>query len=227
MKTNMSPDSYLQDRYALKDEAYYGGGRADYVAALPDDPSAAILEIGAGDGATGALALRAGKAGRYVGVEMFEPVAVKARGVLSEVLVGNAETMDLPFQPATFDALIMSEVLEHLVDPEALLGRLLPLLKPGARVFASSPNIAHFKVVYELVMGRFRYEKLGTMDHTHLRWFTPETYRTMFERAGFVVDNTAPFVRLRGLKGLGLGLLGRRFDHLGWGQINLQGHRPG
>lgn len=222
----MSPDSYLQDQYALKDKTYYGGGRADYVAALPDDPSAAILEIGAGDGATGALALRAGKACRYVGVEMFEPIAVKARGVLSEVLVGNVETMELPFKSATFDALILSEVLEHLVDPEALLVRLLPLLKPGGRLFASSPNIAHFKVIYELVMGRFRYEGKGTMDHTHLRWFTPATYREMFERVGFVVDQTSPLVRLRGSKGRILSLFGHRFDHLGWGQINLHGHRP-
>ena len=215
---------YLSEQYRTKHAAYYSGARADYVAALPDNPAAAVLELGCGNGATGAMALRDGKCGTYVGIEMFEPMAREAQAVLTQVHIGNVETMALPYQPRTFDALIMSEVLEHLVDPDAVLRRLAGLLKPGARVYASSPNISYWRVIRELILGRFDYTDSGPMDRTHLRWFTPRSFRAMFEASGIEVDR---------LGALGEDTQGRlvrmllhwRFGHLFWGQINLHGHR--
>src|SRR3990170_7159145 len=79
--------------YAVKPASYFSGARADFVDRLPRDPSAAILEIGCGTGATGALALSEGACGRFVGVELFEKAAAEAREVLSEVVTGNVESL--------------------------------------------------------------------------------------------------------------------------------------
>jgi 2-polyprenyl-3-methyl-5-hydroxy-6-metoxy-1,4-benzoquinol methylase len=217
---------YLQPAYARKSAAYFSGARADYVRELAASQHAAILEIGCGTGATGALALREGKCGTYVGVEMFEPAARQAAQTLSRVHTGNVEQMDLPYPPDSFDALICSEVLEHLVDPESLLVRLLPLLRPGARVFASSPNAAHWQIIVRLARGRFEYEDSGPMDRTHLRWFTPHSYRALFERAGFVVDRVAPLADFRGWRRLLRALGGERLAHLSGVQIDLRAHVP-
>ena len=105
--------------------------RDDYVAALPDDPEASILEIGCSNGATGALALARGKCRRYCGVELFPEPAAAARERLTEVVEGDVEQLELPWPAQSFDALILSEVLEHLRDPWAVLERLRPLLRPG------------------------------------------------------------------------------------------------
>lgn len=211
--------------YDTKDEAYFSAARADFVARLPRDPGAAVLEVGCGDGATGALALKHGRAGRYVGVELVGHVAETARQRLGEVVTGNIETIALPWPAASFDALILSEVLEHLIDPWATLEKLARVVRPGGLVMASSPNIAHWRVVKELIAGRFELTDRGVFDRTHMRWFTPATFADMFERAGFRVQSVGP-VRPFSDKARAVSRLTRgRLDHLFMTQIELIGHR--
>lgn len=218
--------SYLGDAYQVKDQAYFGAARADYVDLLPADPNARILELGCGNGATGALALSHGKAGEYIGIEMFEPMARIAERALTRVHVGDVAQLDLDYPPHYFDALIMSEVLEHLVDPYAVLARLVRLVRPGGLVMASSPNVGHWQVVAQLLVGQFDYTDAGPMDRTHLRWFTASSYARMFKEAGVVVERVGPFGE-ETWKGRLLGpLLGplRQLRHF---QINLIGHVAG
>lgn len=218
-------DRYLTGSYLSKDRSYFRNARLDYVDALPANPEASILELGCGNGATGLAVQQAGKCARYVGIEMFEPEALKAAEVLTRVHIGNVETLELPYDEATFDALIMSEVLEHLIEPDRVLARLVRLLKPGGRVFASSPNIAHWKPIWDLIQGRFEYQQQGLMDRTHLRWFTPASFRRLFESAGVEVDSLRPYVPVSRPKAMLFGLLGSRYSHLSCSQMNVHGHR--
>ena len=86
--------------YDLKDTSYFAMARDDYVAALPDNPEASILEIGCSNGATGALALAQGKCRRYCGVELFPEPAAAARERLTEVVEGDVEQLELPWPAA-------------------------------------------------------------------------------------------------------------------------------
>lgn len=212
--------------YRDKPDAYFSGARQDFVARLPDNPSAAILEIGCAFGLTGELALRLGKCNRYVGVDISEHAGEIARTRLSEVLVGNVETMTPPFPEGSFDALFMSEVLEHLIDPWGVLAKLRPLLRPGAMVMASSPNIAQTKLVLSLLKGRWDLVDRGPMDRTHMRWFTPATYREMFEGAGYEVVECHPLVAPSVRARLVSAATGGRLDHLFWRQICVVARRP-
>lgn len=211
--------------YEGKATAYFTNARADFVRSLPLDPTARVLEIGCGNGATGALAMARGRAGHYVGVELVEGQGRKAREVLSDVLIGDVERMDFDWQPAEFDALIMSEVLEHLVEPGALLRRLHRFIRPGGIVLASSPNISHWRVLRELLKGRFDLADQGVFDRTHLRWFTPATFAAMFETAGFRIDRVGPVTpfspRVETISRLTFG----HIDHLFMTQIAVQGTR--
>lgn len=185
----------LSEDYQAKDASYFTNPRADFVDLLPADPKARILELGCGGGATGELALRTGKAGYYVGIEAFEPMAERARTVLSDVYTGDVERLDLPPELSGFDVLIMSEVLEHLTNPEAVVERLTRALKPGALVLASSPNICHWQNIMSLLKGRFEYTDSGMMDRTHLKWFTPYSFEKMFNEAGIETQWIGPLVR--------------------------------
>jgi SAM-dependent methyltransferase len=212
--------------YELKDESYFAMARADYVAALPHSVDAAILEIGCSNGATGALALERGKCGRYCGVELFPGPAAMARERLTEVIVGDIEQIELPWPPASFDALVLSEVLEHLRDPWAVLARLRPLLRVCALVFASTPNVAHRDIILMLLRGRWELSSYGPLDATHLRWFTPASMREAFERAGYAVDSVEPLGGLGPGSALADRLLRGRLRHLWHRQIDLRAHVP-
>jgi SAM-dependent methyltransferase len=47
----------------------------------------------------------------------------------------------LPFGDAEFDTVLCLEGLEHVLDPQALLGELCRITRPGGRVIISTPNI--------------------------------------------------------------------------------------
>jgi len=136
--------------------------------------------------------LAAKRCGWYCGVELSEQAANVAQEQLSEVIVGDIETIDLPWPEQHFDALIMSEVLEHLVDPWRVLRKVRPLMRDGAIVLASSPNVSHHRVIRMLLNGRWDLVEAGTMDRTHLRWFTPNSYAAMFEECGYKVEEMTP-----------------------------------
>ncbi len=207
--------------YAVKPASYFSNARADFVDRLPHDPTAQILEIGCGTGATGALALSEGCCGRYVGVELFEAAAAEAREVLSDVITGNVETLDFDWQPACFDAVIFSEVLEHLVEPGEVLKKIARFVRPGGLLLASSPNISHWSVVRELIMGRFDLADQGVFDRTHLRWFTPHSFAEMAEKAGFDILELGPVTAFSPRTELISRLTGGRFDHLFMTQIAM------
>lgn len=222
---SLSGVSHGAASYERKSASYFDRARLDFVHRLPVDPTASVLEIGCGTGATGALALTRGRAGRYVGVELFEAAAKDARRVLSEVHVGDVERMDFPWRPAEFDALILSEVLEHLLEPWTLVQRLARHIRPGGLVLASSPNISHWRVLRELAAGRFPLADQGVFDRTHMRWFTPATFAEMFDEAGFTVDRVRPVTPFSERTAMLSRLTGRRLDHLFMVQISLEGHR--
>lgn len=211
--------------YDAKADEYFGGVREDIVARLPDNPSARILEVGCARGGTGALALERGKCAEYVGVELHEPSASEARSRLTDVLAGDIEAIDLPFPPESFDAVIASEVFEHLVDPWKVVEKLARHLKPGGLFFASSPNISHYRVIGQLIRGRWRHTDVGVMDRTHLRWFTPEAYAKMFIDAGFEIRSIGPLVPSGGRVRMLNALTRNAFRHVFWVQIDLMAQK--
>ena len=83
--------------------------------------------------------------------------------------------MELPFEPASFDAIVCGDLVEHLRDPGAALARLRPLLRPGGRLVLSTPNIANWAMRLSLLGGRWRYTDRGILDRTHVHLFTRKT----------------------------------------------------
>ena len=211
--------------YSKKPSSYFEGCRTDFVEALPDNPEGSILEIGCAYGSTGALALKRGKCRRYVGVEINPAVAEIARSQLTEVLTANVEEVDLPFPESSFNALILSEVLEHLIDPWATVERLSRLVKPGGLVFASSPNISHYSVIGDLIKGKWVLTDRGVMDRTHLRWFTPILFTELFDRSGFDVYRVEPVTPFASRTRIINQLTGSRFRHLFMRQICIHGRK--
>ena len=90
-----------------------------------------------------------------------------------------------------FDALIFSDVLEHVYDPRTVLERYLPRLAPGGRLFVSVPNAVVWTNRFQWFMGRVRYEDTGVMDWTHIRFFTFDTAEELVRAAGCTVEHVS------------------------------------
>ena len=145
-----------------------------------------VLDLGC---ATGYLAEALREQGcRVSGVEYDERAAEKARPFLDRLVVGDLTDPATLEQLAgqTFDVLVFGDVLEHLADPEEVLGRSLALLAPGGSVVISIPHVGHGSLRLALLQGRWDYRDTGLLDRTHIRFFTRETLLAMLRRAGLV-----------------------------------------
>jgi methionine biosynthesis protein MetW len=148
-----------------------------------------VLDVGCGSGVHGAELNRAH--GHLVtGVDCAEESIAKARSRLTEACVGDVTKPELyPFAKAKrFDVIVFSDILEHLYDPEAVLRAHLFLLKPEGHVLISIPNVAIWNVRASLLAGSFQYQDTGTLDRTHIRFFTRKSIRELIEAAGIRID---------------------------------------
>ncbi|HKP12741.1 MAG TPA: class I SAM-dependent methyltransferase [Blastocatellia bacterium] len=177
-----------------KRDEYYCEPRPD-VQALVDARGKRILDVGCAAGELGAALKRAG-AREVVGVEASAEAAAQARAKLDRVIVGDAQSPDLPLDSAGFDVVILADVLEHLVDPWAALASFSRYLRADGRVVASIPNMRFYAVIARLVFNRWGYRESGILDRTHLRFFTWPTIKEMFEGAGLRIERVRPVYRL-------------------------------
>ena len=152
-----------------------------------------VLDAGC---ATGFLAKRLQDRGAtVVGLELDERAAAEARRYCEAVYIGDVETMELPLEPGSFDAIVCGDFIEHLRDPQAFLARIRPFLTPEGTLVLSTPNIANWAMRLGLLFGRFRYTQWGILDRTHTHLFTRKTLRECLEAAGYriaVFDYTVP-----------------------------------
>jgi hypothetical protein len=117
-------------------------------------------------------------------------------------------------------------VLEHLVDPWALLRRLHDVAPAGARVHVSIPNARHWSLLRDLALrGTFGYTPAEHRDVTHLRWFTRHDLVELLETTGWRVDAVS-FGELRPVSRLARRLTRGLSAELLAYQLAALAHRP-
>jgi 2-polyprenyl-3-methyl-5-hydroxy-6-metoxy-1,4-benzoquinol methylase len=161
------------------------------LALVPD--GARVLDVGCSSGYLARPLVARGCS--VVGIELDERAAAAARTVCEEVLVGDAESMELPFAPGSFDVVLCGDLVEHLRDPQRFLERVRPLLRDGGRLVLTTPNVANWTIRLGLLFGRWRYTERGILDRTHAHLFTRNTLVETLAAAGYRVlelDFTAP-----------------------------------
>jgi methionine biosynthesis protein MetW len=151
----------------------------------------AVLDVGCGSGVHGADLARA-HGHRVVGVDLSEHSIAKARTRLAEAYVADVTKPErYPFFGLRkFDVIVFSDILEHLYDPAQVLTSHYQLLAPGGHVLISLPNIAIWNVRLSIMAGRFQYQDTGTLDRTHIRFFTRATFRQFTREAGLAVSRS-------------------------------------
>lgn len=92
-----------------------------------------------------------------------------------------------------FDAILMLDVLEHLVDPWSVVDLFARHVRPGGVIIASIPNIRHISVSWRLLLAnQWEYADAGLLDRTHLRFFVRDTAIALMDREGLTVEKVEP-----------------------------------
>jgi len=174
-----------------KNPGYFSGARPEMLKFFPDSGSK-VLDVGCAEGNFGAL-LKQGANCEVWGTELNSSAGEIARGKLDKVLVGDIFDQLSNIPSDYFDVIYFNDVLEHLVDPEALLKEMKSKLNSKGLVICSIPNILYYRALKSYLVDRdWKYEDSGVMDKTHLRFYTRKSILRMFESCGYIINQLKP-----------------------------------
>ena len=111
------------------------------------------------------------------------------------------------FLECSFDIVLMTEVIEHLENPEVILKKIMKILKPGGYLIISIPNYLNVAGIWKKVAEKL-FKKTWDAWGNHeegienfmtvpklKRWLRQESFIPLKERGGDVIRSWFPFLR--------------------------------
>ena len=129
-----------------------------------------VLDLGC---RAGALTRHFLDGNEVVGLDVDRAALARAAALGIETVEGDVEE-PLPFEDASFDAVVAGELLEHLRFPDALVDEVRRVLRPEGVFVGSVPNA--FRIQSRL---RFLRGIAPEDDPTHLRLYSPRAVREL------------------------------------------------
>jgi SAM-dependent methyltransferase len=138
----------------------------------------ALLDLGCW---VGFLLSEADKRGwKTLGVEPSDFAAAYAKDELGlDIIQGDLLEADVPL--GEWDAVVLGDVIEHLLDPAGALDRIAELLKPDGVVYMAIPD-AGSKLAQR--MG----ERWWSVIPTHVQYFTRRSIGELLQRQGYRLE---------------------------------------
>jgi 2-polyprenyl-3-methyl-5-hydroxy-6-metoxy-1,4-benzoquinol methylase len=141
-----------------------------------------LLDIGAHAGRFIHLAKARGWS--VEGIELNRRTAAGAEARTGAV-VHRVNALTLALDGHRYDAVVLTDVLEHIPEPKRLLGELAKLLAAGGVVAVKVPN-GMAQWTKERWLARFTAHRISLAENlVHVNQFTPGSLRLALERAGF------------------------------------------
>lgn len=133
-----------------------------------------------------------------VGIELMEiPQSNQSDPLINQFLISDIETDTLPFSESYFDAILIGDVLEHLVNPWKRIEILSTYLKRNGVFIVSAPNIRFIKAFIKIfIKGDFGYEGQGLFDKTHLCFFCKKNIEQLLTAKSLQVQSITPIDKL-------------------------------
>ncbi len=153
-------------------------------AALPDDGSKKILDIGSALGTF--LKIAKDRGWEVNGVELSEfGVEYSRKKYGFEIHHGDVTTSNLSAQ--SFDAITMWDVIEHVEAPVANVQKAIELLKPNGMLLITSDSYDCImavvgRLLYKLSLGKFTYPVRRLFIPHNKSYFTPKGMESLFSR---------------------------------------------
>jgi methionine biosynthesis protein MetW len=161
-----------------------------------------VLDIGCGDGTIAKIIKELTDAEVY-GVDVSDDqvqISLK-KGIIAQKIDVCRE--NLPFKQQFFDVVLLSRVIEHLINPDFTISEINRVLKRGGILILSTPNLASWynrllllvgiqpvftEVSTRMILGRkFRFLGQYSTPVGHIRVFTLNALKDLLRLYGFKV----------------------------------------
>jgi SAM-dependent methyltransferase len=140
----MSQDIYIHGTAPSEQERLAALNRmtnAAFIAFLNVAPGSRVLEVGSGLGILAADVAAAAMGVEVVGVELSAAQIAQAPS-RPRVTFRQGDAHSLDFPDASFDLVYARYLLEHVADPERVLGEMRRVARPGARVVSLENDVS-------------------------------------------------------------------------------------
>jgi 2-polyprenyl-6-hydroxyphenyl methylase/3-demethylubiquinone-9 3-methyltransferase len=150
-------------------------------------PGASVLDLGCGNGSF--VSLFQDRGWKLYGTD-FSPSGLEiARqnfpGIEFFLADSSAPTGDLFGRVGQVDAIVSTEVIEHLYDPRGFLRNAHALLKPGGILVLTTPYHGYLKNLLIALTGGMDRHFTVLWDHGHIKFWSRKTLTAALEEAGF------------------------------------------
>ncbi len=174
------------------------------------EPGSRVLDLGVGDGALLAYLIeQRGVIGSGLDVSPKAVAFCRAQGLDVALADLNQPVTALIAEPV--DYIVLSEIIEHLPDPESLLQSLRPHARRG--LIVSIPNTGFHQHRLRLLLGRFPLQWVVTPGE-HLRFWTRADFHWWARQIGFEIAREIPYEGTPGLRRLWPSLFAAAFVYL-------------
>jgi 2-polyprenyl-3-methyl-5-hydroxy-6-metoxy-1,4-benzoquinol methylase len=156
---------------------------------------ARILDVGCGDGFATQIAAQRNAGHHFAGLDWAAGSLALARDRGLAVIRAGIDFPALPIKPGSVDVVVMSEVIEHLVDTDSAVEAVHRVLRPGGSLLLSTPNLAAWynrallatgvQPVFSEVSLRSVFGRPGSQVAGHLHMFTKRALTEFLEAYGF------------------------------------------
>jgi SAM-dependent methyltransferase len=200
--TAPAPGNPLQEFYERPDVPLRSGldrarRQARMLAGMLRDVTgpAVIIDLGCGDGSALAIAAEHNPAHRFAGIDWSGDALRQAQAAGLTVMRASVSGGSLPVADGAADVVIMSELIEHLVDPDGAVAEARRILRPGGSLLLSTPNLAAWynrgllafgiQPIFSEVSLHGVFGRPGRVVAGHLRLFTRRALTEFLTASGF------------------------------------------
>ena len=143
-----------------------------------------VLDIGCGEGKFGEVVAQKGCNLWGVDIDQTACKETEARGKYKKVFCFNIEHPEQndgdydEFKNLNilFDKIALIDILEHVINPTAVISNAIRYLKNEGKMLISVPNVNNADIFLNLLRDRFNYREDGVLDNTHTKYFTKRSF---------------------------------------------------
>jgi ubiquinone/menaquinone biosynthesis C-methylase UbiE len=137
------------------------------------------LDVGSG---SGFITSELNKIVTTSGLEISDAALKKARKTYPNMKFVKGSATDIPFNDNKFNCIFVSDVIEHVMDTEAMFHEFNRVLKKGGHLIITTPELTWLKRVF---IALFYFNDYFYPINPHIRFYTKSTLKEILKKFGF------------------------------------------